>query len=102
MVLVSDIFKICVLLLRPPIHVDNATYGMGFHNSGAQDTSSGPLYDDLTKSVNTGEGNYFELAASGLSNTYESVTAGVYSELSSAYSTTDTQVRNNITAAVNL
>ena len=52
------------------------------------------MYDDLTRSVNTGEGNYFELDASGLSNTYESVTAGVYSELSAAYSTTDdTKVR---------
>ena len=54
------------------------------------------MYDDLTRSVNTGEGNYFELAASGLSNTYESVTAGVYSELSAAYSTTDdTKVRKS-------
>ena len=71
---------------------DNVTYGMGFHNPEAVDTSVS-LCDDLTKSVSAGEGNYFELAASGLSNTYESVTAGVYSELSAANSTTDTQVR---------
>ena len=73
---------------------DNLTYGTGFSNPEALDTSVG-LYDDLTRSVNTGEGNYFELATSGLSNTYESVTAGVYSELSAVYSTTDTQVRSS-------
>ena len=61
------------------------------------------MYDDLTRSVNTGEGNYFELAASGLSNTYESVTAGVYSELSAAYSTTNgTKVRKSTRADANV
>ena len=75
---------------------------MGFHNPGATDTRGG-VYDDLTRSANTGEGNYFELAASGLSNTYESVTAGVYSELSVAYSTTDdTKVRKNTRADANV
>ena len=67
---------------------------MGFHNPEAVDTSVS-LCDDLTKSVSAAEGNYFELAASGLSNTYESVTAGVYSELSAAC-ITDTQVRSCI------
>ena len=50
-------------MIKPTL-VDNLTYGVGFHNPGALDTSVS-LYDDLTKSMSTGEGNYFELAASG-------------------------------------
>ena len=76
---------------------DNLTYDVGFHNPGTLDSSFN-LYDDVTNSVtvNRGEGNYFELAESGFSNwTYESVTAGMYSELSAAH-TTDTQVGSEI------
>ena len=78
---------------------DNLTYDVGFHSPGTLN-SDFILYDDVANSVtvNTGEGNYFELAESGFSNrTYESVTAGVdlYSELSAAH-TTDTQVRSEI------
>ena len=65
-------------------------YDAGFHNPGTLDSSFN-LYDDVANSltVSTGEGNYFELAESGVSNlTYESVNAaGIYSELSAAHST---------------
>ena len=70
-----------------PILADNLTFGIGLCNPGALDASVGTgLYDDLTRPLNSEEENYFELAATGLSNTYESVT--------SAYSTTETQVRS--------
>ena len=70
---------------------DNLTYGAAFSNPGALDAS----YEDDTnvKSVNTGdEGNYYELAESTFSNTYESVTTGPYSEVKTTHKT-DMQAR---------
>ena len=82
------------MILMKPCLSDNFTYDTGFHNPGTLDSSFN-LCDDVTNSVsvNTGKGNYFELAESGFSNqTYESVAAGIYSELSAV----DTQVGNEI------
>ena len=60
---------------------DNLTYGAGFSNPGALDASYNTYDETNLKSVNTGEeGNYYELAESTFSNTYESVT-GPYSEV---------------------
>ena len=88
----------CYILSANPFVSDNLTYDVGFHNPGALD-SSFSLYDDVANavSVNTGEGsNYYQLAESSFSNTYESVAAGgIYSELSAAH-TMDTQVRSDI------
>ena len=90
------ILVVLVLLMNLCLS-DNLTYDVGFHNPGTLDSSFN-LYDDVTNSVtvNRGKGNYFELAKSGFSNrTYESVTAGTYSELSAAH-TTDTQVGSEV------
>ena len=97
---VGKFSEFCVVLVihMNPCLSDNLTYyDVGFHNPGTLDSSFN-LYDNVTNSVSVsrGEGNYFELAESGFSNqTYESVTAGIYSELSAAH-TTDTQVGSEI------
>ena len=96
---VGKFSEFCVVLVihMNPCLSDNLTYDVGFHNPGTLDSSFN-LYDDVTNSVSVsrGEGNYFELAESGFSNqTYESVTAEIYSELSAAH-TTDTQVGSEI------